>query len=314
MTNFRNGITGVGTGSGLVHNGVTVDNGGSVARPTKQFWVHGQLGNDGNVGTRPDAPLKTMAAAFTQIGSGDTIHLNGKVAEQLVTPAGVFDVTVVGEGNRPRHADAHTSNNGYSSAQWSAPASGGVAAQATVRVIQQGWTFSNILFTAIDANAAMIELVRNSGSGDAERDASHAAIIGCRFSGAGKGIRAGATSYVEVVNHVLVEGCRFDNCTYGIHTAIISNYWTIRNNEFRVNTNHIVADLGYSFISGNIMGSFTTDSIELPGGSAGLNVVTLNYLSGTYSSAGGYTVSDANDEWGGNFNSLTGGTTAADPG
>jgi hypothetical protein len=180
-------------------------------------------------------------------------------------------------------------------------------------VLQQGWRFVNILFTAVDSDAACVELVRDSGAGDAERDASHAEFIGCRFSGAGKGIRAGATSYVEVVNHVLVEGCRFDNMTYGIHTAIISNYWTIKGNEFRLNTNHIVADLGYAFITENIMGSFTTDSINLAGSSAGANMVVKNYLSGTYSSAGGYTVSAAGDEWAGNFNTLAGGITVSDP-
>ena len=38
-----------------------------------------------------------------------------------------------------------------------------------------------------------------------------------------------------------------------------------------------------------------------------------NYLSGTFSSAGGYTVANANDEWAGNFNTLAGGITVADP-
>ncbi|MCK9371295.1 hypothetical protein M0R04_15385 [Candidatus Dojkabacteria bacterium] len=311
QTNFPGGVSSLGAPVLPYKAGIRVPNGGSTLSGTKHFWVHGNLGGDGNDGLSPDAPFLTMAAAFAQVGSGDIIHLNGKITEQLTTPAGVFDVTVIGEGTRPRHPDAHTSSNGYSGARWSG--SGLTAATANVRVIQQGWVFSNILFDAVDANAACIELVRNSGSGDAERDASHASIIGNRFSGAGKGIRAGATSFTEVVNHVLVEGNRFDTMTYGIHTAIISNYWTIRDNEFRTCTNNIVADLGYAFIYNNIMGAFTTDSINLAGSSAGANMVTKNYLSGTYSSAGGYTVSAAGDEWAGNFNTLTGGITVADP-
>ena len=313
FTNFSNGVSSLGIPvlpAGF-HTGSSVPNGGSTVRANKHFWVNGNLGGDGNDGLSPNKPLLTMAAAFAQVGSGDVIHLNGKITEQLVTPAGVFDVTVVGEGTRPRHPDAHTSNNGYSGARWSG--SGLTAAKANVRVIQQGWVFSNILFDAVDANAACIELVRNALTGDSEWDASHTSIIGNRFSGAGKGIRSGATALAEVVNHVLVEGNRFDTNTYGIHAAVISNYWTIRGNEFRNCTNSVVADLGYAFIHDNIFGAFTTDSLELAGSSDGKNIVTKNYLSGTYSSSGGYTVSDATDEWAGNFNGLSGGITVSDP-
>lgn len=281
--------------------------------PTKgRAWFVDPTNGSNGTGKSPKKAFTTMQQAFNVIASGDVIYFVGKIVEQLVTPVNVFDVTVVGCGNRPHHADATPAGGNTGSAQW-APASGGTAAQATVRVLQQGWRFVNILFTAIDANAACVELVRDAGAGDLERDASHTEVLGCRFSGAGKGIRAGATSYAEVVNHVLVQDCRFDTMTYGIHTAIISNYWTIRNNEFRNNTNHIVADFGYAFIYDNIFGAFTTDSIELPGSSAGLNIITKNYLSGTYSSAGGYTVSAADDEWAGNFNTLAGGITVADP-
>ena len=281
--------------------------------PTKGRAWFVDATNGSNVdGKSPKRAFTTMAQAFSVLKSGDIIYFVGKVQEQLVTPVNVFDVTIVGCGNSPRHADSAPVGGNTATAQWGAPSTG-TAAQATVRVLQQGWRFINILFTAIDTNAACIELVRDAGAGDLERDASHAQILGCRFSGAGKGIRAGATSYAEVVNHVKVEGCRFDTMTYGIHTAIISNYWTIKGNEFRDNTNHIVADVGYAFIYENIFGKFTTDAIELPGASIGYNVITKNYLSGTYSSAGGYTVSDATDEWAGNFNGLAGGITVSDP-
>lgn len=278
----------------------------------RSWYVNAVAGSDGNTGRSPVRAFLTMAKAFSKLASGDIIYFVGKVTEQLVTPVNIFDVTVVGCGNRPHHADATPAGGNFAASQW-APAAGGTAAQATVRVIQQGWRFVNILFTAIDANGACIELVRNSGAADAERDASHTEVIGCRFSGAGKGIRAGATSFVEVVNHVLVDGNRFDNMTYGIHVAVISNYWTIRNNEFRNNTNHVVADVGYAFIHDNIFGAFTTDSVELPGSSDAKNIVTKNYLSGTYSSVGGYTVSDTTDEWSGNFNGLAGGVTVSNP-
>jgi hypothetical protein len=60
-----------------------------------------------------------------------------------------------------------------------------------------------------------------------------------------------------------------------------------------------------------VFGSFTTKGLDLSGG-VGKNVVSRNALSGTYSVVGGYTAG-TDDEWGGNFNSLTGGVTAADP-
>ena len=52
------------------------------------------------------------------------------------------------------------------------------------------------------------------------------------------------------------------------------------------------------------------EKIDNTGGNDTL--VYENYLGGTYSNAGGY-VAGTNDEWGGNYNSLSGGITAADP-
>lgn len=43
------------------------------------------------------------------------------------------------------------------------------------------------------------------------------------------------------------------------------------------------------------------------------NMVTQNKLGGTYDNSGGY-VAGTNDDWGGNYNVLTGGVTAALPG
>src|SRR5512146_467607 len=57
-------------------------------------------------GTSWDDAFLTMAEAFAKIGSGDSIYFVGKVKEQLTTPVQVFDVRVIGMGNRPRHADS----------------------------------------------------------------------------------------------------------------------------------------------------------------------------------------------------------------
>lgn len=315
-TDFPNGVTSFGIplfGSGkiltaafgrtLFVNANTTNNG--AADP---------LGSDGNDGSSPTSAFLTMAKAFSVIKSGDVINFVGKVTEQLVTPVNVFDVTVNGCGNRPRHADATPAGGSYGAAQW-APAAGGTAAKATLQVIQQGWRFNNFLMTAIDANAACLEIVRNAGAGDLERDASHASILALRFAGAGIGIRGTVAGvFTEIPFNVEVGYCQFDGMTFAMRAALACNQWNIHDNVFGVNTNQITMPLQNSLIRGNSIGPFTAASssggIDLNGG-AGLNQVTGNNLSGTYSIAGGYRVANANDNWYGNAAST--GFTSADP-
>lgn len=271
-------------------------------------------GSDANDGLSPQTPFLTMAMAFTRIKSGDVINFTGKIQEQLTTPVQVFDVWINGCGNRPRDPDSAPEGGQYAAAEWKAP-SGGTAAQATLRVIQQGWRFTNFLMRAIDTNAACLELVRNAGAGNLERDASHASIYGMRFAGAGVGIRCGvAGTFTEIPFNIEIAYSQFDGMTYGIRGAIQGNQWYIHDNNFCPNTNQIVAPLGNSCIMRNNIGAFTaaanSGGIDLNGGT-GLNQVCLNNLSGTYSIAGGYRVANANDNWYGNASSA--GFTSADP-
>lgn len=278
------------------------------------WFVDASSGVNGD-GKTPSTAFSTMQRAFNAAGNGDIIYFVGKVTEQLVTPVQIFDVTVVGCGNRPRHADAAPTGSNYAAAQWGA-ASGGTAAQATVRVLQQGWRFVNILFTAVDTNAAMIEIVRNAGSGNDERDGSHTSVYGCRFSGAGVGVRGGvAATYTEIPFNVELMDNDFYANTFGIRSAIQCNAWQIKGNRFNASTNAITAQLGASLIVDNVVTGFTAASssggIDLRSG-AGANVVTKNFLGGTYSNAGGYNGA-ASDQWMGNFADVTGGVTQADP-
>lgn len=279
--------------------------------PNPYGWV---AGNNGNDGLSPMSPFLTMTKAFSVISDGDVINFIGKLTEQLVTPVQIFDVWINGCGNSPRHADSTPSGGQYAAAQWAPPASGGTAAQATLRVLQQGWRFTNFLMTAIDTNAACLELVRNAGSGNDERDASHASVYGMRFSGAGVGIRSGATSFTEIVYNVKVIGNQFDNMTYAMRGAIESNQWEIRGNFLGPNTNQIIMAARNFLIKDNSLGAFTaaasSGGIDLNGGAGG-NQVCFNNLSGTYSIAGGYRVANANDNWYGNASSA--GYTSSDP-
>lgn len=270
-----------------------------------------QAGSDGYSGTAPTDAFLTMTKAFAVVSDGDVINFIGKITEQLVTPVQVFDVWVNGCGNRPRHADAVPAGGKFAASQWAPPASGAVSGQATVRVLQQGWRFTNILFTMESATAAGIEVVRNAGATDAERDASHASIIGCRFAGAGVGIRSGvAGTFTEIPNDVEVAGCTFNDNTTAISDAIGTNAWYIHDNVFYRCTNAITMRPTNSTFKGNVIGSFTTNGIVLTSG-GGLNQVTLNTLSGTYSIVGGYAVANANDNWYGNATSA--GFSSADP-
>lgn len=273
-----------------------------------------QPGSNGYSGQSPTQPFLTMAKALSVVSDGDVINFTGKIAEQLVTPVQVFDVWINGCGLRPRHADTVPAGGQYCAAQWAAPAAGAVVGQATLRVLQQGWRFTNFLWTAGDATAPCLELVRNAGSGNAERDASHASVLNCRFSGAGIGIKSGATSFTEICYNVEVGGCQFDNMTTAMFGTVESNQWYIHDNVFAPNTSQIIMAARNFTIARNVIGAFTAASssggIDLRGGS-GLNQVTLNTLSGTYSQAGGYQPANANDNWYGNASSA--GFTAADP-
>ena len=280
----------------------------------RAWFVDPSQVSSGN-GKSPVSAFITMDEAFDNLHSGDIIYCLGNIREQLVTPVQIFDVTVIGCGNRPRNADSTPAGGQYGAVTWRAPASG-TAAQATVRVLQQGWTFYNILFGMYDADAAGVEIVRNAGADDAERDGSHCSIIGCRFGGTGVGVRLTATSFTENPFNVLIQGSKFNSCTIGISaTAAQPNSCNVEDNVFQGCTSAITAKFQASLIKGNSVYGFTaaasSGGIDVRSG-GGNNFITGNWLGGTYSKAGGYNT-EANDSWWGNFANITGVITEADP-
>lgn len=325
FTDFPNGVTSFGVP--LYGGGAKIASAapGPSNQTCRTWFVNAAVnaagvpyGSDGNSGTSPSSAFATMGRVFQSLQSGDVVNFIGRIGEQLVTPANVFDVWINGMGNRPRNADATPFGGNLAAAQWGAPASGAVAGQATLRVLQQGWRFTNFLWTAGDATAACLELVRNAGAGNLERDASHAQVIGCRFSGDGIGIKAGvAALFTELVYNVEIAHCQFDNMTEAIQGAIEVNQWDIHDNLFGPNTSQIDLPARATSIYRNRIGTFTASGnsggIDLAGGT-GLNKVSQNVLSGAYTSAGGYTVANANDEWWGNYANVATILTLADPG
>lgn len=266
----------------------------------RKYFVDAKLGNNSNRGELPSAPLLTMTAAFAKLKSGDTIVCRGKIKEQLTTPAGVFDVTIIGAANRPRHADDHTESDGArgsSSATWVSPDSA-TAATPLLKVQQQGWKVVNMLWGAGPANTATVQVFRDGGAGDAERDGSHFHIVGCRFSAPVIGVQAsGGPAFI------VVEDCVFHGATSkaigettgaGIGTNLL---WQVKDCQFHDNANHIVAPLSQGTIIRNVFGKFTTKGVDLTSG-AGYNQVNANFMSGDYDA--GY-VAASNDDWAGNY-------------
>src|SRR4051812_35457516 len=70
------------------------------------YYVDTNSGVDTNNGKSWSSAFLTMAKAFSVLVSGDRIVFVGNVREQLTTPVQVFDVQIIGAGNRPRHADS----------------------------------------------------------------------------------------------------------------------------------------------------------------------------------------------------------------
>lgn len=250
----------------------------------KEYFVKADAGSDTNSGLSWDSAFLTMSKAFTSVQSGDVIHFVGKIREQLTTPVQVFDVTVIGGGNRPRHADAApTPTGGASAATWTTPASGATTAPL-VDVLQQGWRFENILFAG-PSDHACVRLFRNAGADDAERDASHAEFINCRFASGQEGISDTGGCY-----GVLVQGCRFMALT-GFAILGVGNIgqgqtnWQILDNHFSGFTNGIKIAAFECLIKGNAFTDGgtpnTTVVLNTNNGGGANNFVVDNYFQTT---------------------------------
>lgn len=281
------------------------------------WFVDTERGSDGNAGKKPGRAFATMAKALSLAGTGDTIYFTGDVREELTGSNLVFDLTIVGCGNNPHHPDLPATGYRSGAACWRPPASP-TTATPLIKVRGRGWRFVNILFDC-PVDAAAIYLERNASSGTSEYDASHASIVGCRFDAGLVGIEnAGGCGFVTV------RDCLFRGMTGSGSAGIkctstsvaVPLAWAIENNRFHNNASHILSSMSYSTIKDNTFGRFTAtlavDIDDQPSANQGeYNVIWGNYLSGTYG-ATAYPPG-SNNEWAGNYNSLSGGVTAADP-
>ena len=237
ITQFPN-ATGIGSFGGSIYANISGTPFLIAANPPgKIYYVDPNSGVDTDDGRSWEKAFLTMSKALTSVASGDTIYFRGKVREQLTAPDQIFDVTIIGSGNRPRHADSTPANGELAANTWTTPASGATTAPL-LKVTQQGWRFINILFAG-PSDDDCVELFRDSGATDAERDAGHAEFIGCRFASGYNGINDSGG-----VVDVLVQDCRFEAltnfCILGVgNIGVGQSDWKIVDNTFDGFTNGV---------------------------------------------------------------------------
>ncbi len=300
----------IGAGGELVINGAVTG-----ALPSQSYFVDTVNGLDTNDGKSWATAFKTMAAALTAVATNGRIYFRGDVREELTGSNLKFDVTIIGCGNRPHHPDLPSAGANPGAACWRPPASP-TTATPLLKVRGRGWRFINIMFDC-PVDAAAVKLERNALSDAAEFDASHAEFIGCRFDSGLIGIENNGGC-----GFVMVEGCRFMRLTEtggaGIKctgTAVAAPLnWDIHDCIFMNNASHILSSMSYSNLYRNQFGRFTaTLSVDLynqpSAGQGEYNIITENYLSGTYNAA--TYPAGSNNEWAGNQN--VAGQTTVDP-
>lgn len=244
----------------------------------RDWFLDAADGDNDNSGQNWDAPKLTMAAVFALLSSGDRVFFKGKVTEQLTTPKNVFDVTVIGVGNRPRHIDGTPKAGSESTAMWTIPA---IAASTPLCIVQQqGWKFVNFL-VAGPTDAACFQLLRDAGAGDLEKDGSHAEFWNIRG--------ASGQDFIEQsggCGHVGIYGCFVTSMTgYVIKSTVGAGVgypirWELIGNRFLDNTNMLKMVCTGWRIEGNSFISTTTEILDTDAGdaTAGKNVVVNNYF------------------------------------
>jgi hypothetical protein len=276
-----------------------------IAPLAPSLYVDSVHGSDSYAGTSPDAALASIGAAVARAQNGATIGVLGVFTEEVVTPLGVNDVTIVGLATRPRQATTSGAPNG-GGATWLSP-SGGAGILCTVK--GQGWTFRNLFFNN-SASQPCVQLLR-SGTGDppAAPDGSHASFYGNVFTGADAGIQAsGGIAFVTIVGNTFFNFTGATDCGVEAVTGagIGTNLgWVITDNVFYNNVDHVVAPLVNATITRNnfiIVGNSVTTTIALSLTGGATNTVYRNTFNRPTNTSPNATlfVGGTNDTWSNN--------------
>ena len=287
---------------------ITVKSGGKInlISPRGDIWFADSTVSASGDGMSWTGAFKTIAEAVAAAAAGDTIFIKGSFSEAVtVSLAGL---SIIGAGTVPREA------------QWTSLTDTTTLTIAAAYVTVKNIQFKPPAYTA-DATVAAITL---SG-------ADYARILGCRFQGQTASYQA---IYSPVCNsdNVEISDCEFqylNTATYGaailgIEAGGLSySAWKILRNIFgscvtAIDINGRVCTIvgntimEYGITAAGLVDAVLAMGIDLSGTSSGGNAVWGNQLGGTYS-ATLYVVGASGDQWGGNYNVITGGLTAANP-
>ncbi len=279
-------------GAGFAQNGDT-------------WYVDSTDGDDDYNGKSWSTAFATIAVAVAAAAAGDTIFLLGSFDEEVtVSLAGL---KLIGAGVGPNQT------------VWT-----GAADEVCLKLSAENCLVRNIKFRPpaySSGTPAAIQL----------GNASYAEIVGCRFQGKAASHKA---IYSPVCNsdNVRIEGCEFiymNTATHGVAILGVEagglsySGWKILGNIFNscvtaIDINGricVVAGntiMEYGIAAAGTLGAVLALGIDLAGTSSGANAVWGNQLGGTYN-ATLYKVGASGDQWGGNYNVLSGGLTAANP-
>ena len=243
------------------------------------YYVNPNRTSSGN-GRSWSSAFITMQEAFNVIASGDTIYFVGNVREQLTTPTGAADVTIIGAGPRPRHADTHPLNGELAASTWKLPAAGSTNNPLLI-LRNPGWRIINVLFAAHASNYAL-RLERTADEDATEQDASHLQVIGCRFASGAGGINDTGGCF-----NVRIEDCHFmaltTACILGVGNIGVGQLaWEIVNNHFNNFTNGVKIAAHECLIKGNFFTDGgtpnTTYVLNTSNGAGRDNFIVDNYF------------------------------------
>ena len=259
-------------------------------------------------GTSWRKAFKTIAPAVAQAVSGDIVAIRGSFSE--VVTMSVAGVTILGVGTGPKQA------------QWTSAAD-----TASCTIAANYCRVQNVYFKA----PAFSSSTTYGPSAILLSSAGWAYIQSCRFQGQ-TGSYYGIYSPVCNSDNVHVLGNEFyylntatNGCAiYGLTAGGLSySAWQIKDNVISSCLRGIILDARACLLTGNSVAEYgvapagtitqlLSMGINLSGTSSGANIVWRNQLGGTYSSSL-YVVGASGDQWAGNLNVLSGGTTAANP-
>lgn len=281
--------------------------------------IHPNTSN-GNDGTNPDAPLTTIAQAFTNLATwharyGTVGSLHGTNSYIIVSPGTYTESLTIAATTMPDYGVLMGGGNGRYPVIWDDNATD------CLTITAYGWRVANFHFRPANGFAGVL-LSRPSGSG-AEGTVIENCFFDGQWSGTGFGVEFnGAPANCTIQNCRFAEFAATGGAITVTDTSIADPYQThIIGCTFQECDEYITRDCAggwnQSVIWNNVLPDATHDAafpagaggtavfIDMRGGSNGYNKVCGNWLgSDDYAEAGGY-YAGTGDEWSGNYHEDT---------